>query len=82
MDPTRAFQERQTRRLFFKNGGLAAGKIALATLLGPGMLRSLAATNTARAHPPLAGLPHFTPKARRLIYLFMNRHPAGSTLGR
>ena len=29
-----------------------------------------------KAHPALPGLPHFAPKARRLIYLFMNGAPS------
>jgi hypothetical protein len=76
MDPLNTFLQRQTRRLFFKRTGLAAGRIALASLLGPGLLRAAASTATDRAHPPLPGLPHFAPKARRMIYLFMNGAPS------
>jgi hypothetical protein len=35
-----------------------------------------AGAQPARAHPPLLGLPHFRPRARRLIYLFMNGAPS------
>ena len=76
MQPLNEFHQRQTRRLFFKNTGLAAGRIALATMLGPGVLRAAANVRQQRAHPTLAGLPHFAPKARRLIYLFMNGAPS------
>src|SRR5213594_1580417 len=76
MDPLEHFIVRQTRRTFFKNTGLAAGRIALASLMFPGLFRAAAGTRQGRAHPPLPGLPHFAPKARRLIYLFMNGAPS------
>jgi hypothetical protein len=76
MQPLNEFCERQSRRLFFKNTGLAAGRIALAAMLGPGVLRAAAGLRQPRAHPPLPSLPHFAPKARRLIYLFMNGAPS------
>ena len=66
-----------TRRAFFKNTGLAAGRIALASLMFPDLFRANAAPAwPTRSHPGLAGLPHFAPKARRLIYLFMNGAPS------
>ena len=52
------------------------GRIALASLLFPELLRAAAQAPAARAHPALPGLPHFAPKARRLIYLFMNGAPS------
>jgi hypothetical protein len=63
------------RRHFFKSAGLAAGRIALAGLMFPEMLRA-APQAAARAHPALPGLPHYAPKAKRLIYLFMNGGPS------
>src|SRR5205814_5627084 len=71
------FRQQQTRRVFFKNTGLAAGRIALASLMFPELFRANANTTKAtHAHPGLPGLPHFPPKARRLIYLFMNGAPS------
>src|SRR5216684_3902111 len=71
------FMQGQTRRAFFKNTGLAAGRIALASLMFPDLFRASAASvRPARGHPALPGLPHFAPKARRLIYLFMNGAPS------
>ncbi len=64
------------RRMFLANAGISAGRIALAALLGQAALSAAAAPKRARAHPSLAGLPHFAPKARRLIYLFMNGAPS------
>jgi len=65
-----------TRRAFFKSTGLAAGRIALASIMFPDLFRATGAPVKARAHPPLPGLPHFAPKARHLIYLFMNGAPS------
>src|SRR5215468_2007964 len=77
MDPTKEFWQHQTRRAFFKTTGLGAGRIALASLMFPDLFRAAAApARPSRAHPPLPGLPHFAPKARRLIYLFMNGAPS------
>ena len=69
------FWQQQTRRAFFKSTGLAAGKIALASMLWPALARA-AESAAGRPHPALPGLPHFAPKARRLIYLFMNGAPS------
>ncbi len=67
----------QTRRAFFKTSGLAAGRIALGSLLFPDLFhQALAQERPARTHPTLPGLPHFAPKARHLIYLFMNGAPS------
>ncbi|MCI0462045.1 MAG: DUF1501 domain-containing protein [Gemmataceae bacterium] len=71
MDPVQEHQLAITRRHFFKQGALGLGTAALASLLPDRLL----------ADPPqpaggLPGLPHFPPKARRAIYLFMNGGPA------
>ena len=77
MNPTQLFWQHQTRRAFFKTTGLAAGRIALASLMFPELFRRASAAPVGgRAHPALPGLPHFAPKARRLIYLFMNGAPS------
>ena len=65
-----------SRRHFFKTTGLAAGRVALAGLMFPEMLRAASQPTPVKAHPALAGLPHFAPKAKRLIYLFMNGGPS------
>ena len=79
MNPLFAHDLLQTRRQFFGNTGLRLGGLALAGLVG----RANAATGAnagvahlARVHPPLAGFPHFAPKAKRLIYLHMNGGPS------
>jgi len=75
MNPVADFYRQQSRRAFLSNTGIAAGRMALATLLFPDWLKA-AAPKPGCAHPPLPGLPHFAPRARRLIYLFMNGAPS------
>src|SRR5512133_855511 len=75
-DWLREMMTRQNRRAFLANAGLSAGRIALAAMLAPEVLRAASGATRQRAHPPLMGLPHFAPKARRLIYLFMNGAPS------
>src|SRR5581483_3677459 len=58
-----------TRRHFFKQGALGLGGAALASLL-PGRAPA------APAGGGLPGLPHFAPKAKRAIYLFMSEGPS------
>jgi uncharacterized protein (DUF1501 family) len=61
-----------TRRWFFKQCGVGVGAIALAELLG-----ATVASAAATAADPLAPKrPHFTPKAKRVIYLFMAGGPS------
>jgi hypothetical protein len=57
-----------TRRLFFGRAATGLGLPALATLLG----RDL----PAKAQRGLHNLPHFAPKAKRVIYLFMSGGPS------
>src|SRR3974390_1031143 len=78
MSPSEKFWKQQTRRAFFKTTGLGAGRIALASLMFPDLFRSASAapTRSPKTHPALPGLPHFAPKAKRLIYLFMNGGPS------
>jgi hypothetical protein len=61
-----------TRRHFFGRGALGLGTAALASLLPQ---RSSAAEATSPTGG-LPGLPHFAPKAKRAIYLFMNGGPS------
>src|SRR3982751_1061020 len=69
MDPIHDRLQSITRRHFFRQGALGLGGAALASLLPN---RSNAATATGG----LPGLPHFAPKAKRAIYLFMNEGPS------
>jgi hypothetical protein len=61
-----------TRRHFFRQGALGLGGAALASLL-PGRAP---AADEAQKVGGLPGLPHFAPKAKRAIYLFMSEGPS------
>ena len=77
MNPAFEFLRQQTRRQFFNGAGLALGGVALG-LLGRRAHAAPPGGNPldARVHPPLAGYPHFAPKAKRIIYLHMNGGPS------
>ncbi|HEY7154840.1 MAG TPA: DUF1501 domain-containing protein [Gemmataceae bacterium] len=69
MNPMHEHIQTLTRRHFFGRAALGLGTAALATLTTQ---RAGAATATGG----LADLPHFAPKAKRAIYLFMNGGPS------
>src|SRR5258708_17170066 len=58
------------RRHFLGKMGLGLGSVALGSLLIPNLFNGEDDTQL----PP--GLPHFAPKARRIIYLFQNGAPS------
>jgi hypothetical protein len=67
-----------TRRHFFGQGALGLGTAALASLMGE---QSRGATTDSKFAQPdrvggLPSLPHFAPKAKRAIYLFMAGAPS------
>ena len=65
-DPTTEQRLLMTRRHFFGTGATGIGAAALASLLGKDL----------RADTALPGLPHFKPKAKRIIYLFQHGAPS------
>ena len=62
----------RTRRHFFRECGVGVGRIALASLLAD----SLPATPRANVNPLAPRKPHFAPKAKSVIYLFMAGAPS------
>src|SRR5262245_15476002 len=58
----------QSRRQFFGRSALGIGTAALASLLGD--------RASAKSVGGLPALPHFAPKAKRVIYLFQNGGPS------
>ena len=60
------------RRHFLKKVGLGIGGIALASILDPLKLFSKETLNS----PSEMNLPHFAPKAKRIIYLFQSGGPS------
>lgn len=72
MDPILEHRLLLTRRHFFGRMAQGIGTAALASLLNPGLFQSLA--SELQSGP--ARKPHFQPKAKRVIYLFMAGGPA------
>ncbi len=74
MDPRLEQQLLLNRRHFFARGATGLGIAALATLLQEGAARAAASPRTASGGLP--GLPHFAPRAKRVIYLFQSGAPS------
>ncbi len=71
------FQEKAkflTRRQFFGRTATGIGTAALASLLNPALFGAL--TEPARSGLGVLGHPHFAPRAKRVIYLFMSGGPS------
>jgi len=78
IDPIEESQRLQTRRQFLgKGAGYGLGVAALASLLESGSAQGASsALPRSGINEGLAGLPHFTPKAKRVIYLFQSGAPS------
>lgn len=72
MNPILEHQAEITRRHFFSKMSLGIGTLALGSLLNP---KLLAASKSQQSNTGLP-LPHFAPKAKRIIYLFQNGAPS------
>src|SRR5215471_7690968 len=59
-----------TRRWFFRQCGVGLGSIALSSLLAPE--NASGATASAVTNPLAPKQPHFKPRAKRVIFLFMS----------
>ncbi len=77
MEPFVEQQRHLTRRAFFGRPAGGVGTAALAWLLARDGLayETPSAPSGGRTMPGLPGLPHFAPKAKRVIYLFQNGAP-------
>lgn len=75
MNPLREFELGMTRRHFFGRAAAGIGVAALGSLLNPKLFSASAAEALAGA-AGTALKPHFTPKAKRVIYLFMAGGPS------
>lgn len=73
MTPENRFRLNHTRRHFLTRAGLGIGSIALGSLLAPKLFKG---GDDAEMDPATLGLPHFAPKAKRVIYLFQNGAPS------
>jgi uncharacterized protein (DUF1501 family) len=69
-----------TRRHFFGQCGVGVGKIALASLLAESLARGAGAAqpaaNPLAANPLVPKPPHYAPRAKRVIHLFMAGAPS------
>src|SRR5204863_2614098 len=65
----------QTRRQFFRDCALGLGSLGLLSLLDQRALAQPPAS-AARADPMSPRPPHFAPRAKNIIYLFMNGAPS------
>src|SRR3954451_9137071 len=78
MDPLLESRLALTRRHFFGRTAVGLGSSVLATLLGTESTR--AADETPNRDGGLRPLPHFPPRAKRVIYLFQAGAPSQSDL--
>lgn len=62
---------RIARRWFFRDCGVGLGAVALGELLGAGSAKA-----NVKLDPMAAKTPHFVPKAKRVVYLFMAGAPS------
>ncbi|MCH7904767.1 MAG: DUF1501 domain-containing protein [Armatimonadetes bacterium] len=80
MDPIRESELLMTRRQLFGRTVCGVGTAALASLLsadiGLPSLGSMALGQDPQRYGGLDGVPHFAPKAKRVIYLFMSGAPS------
>jgi hypothetical protein len=72
MNPIQENLDAMTRRHFFGRSAVGLGTAALASLI-PSPVQAAAGTSPTGGLPDL---PHFAPKAKRAIYLFMNGGPS------
>ena len=77
MDPRLEKSLLMTRRHFFGLGSTGIGVAALANLLNRDLHAAAGPPTTGKsATGGLPGLPHFAPKAKRIIYLFQSGAPS------
>ena len=74
MNPT--FSLEVTRRHFFRDCGVGLGKIALSGLLTEAFAAAPPVPRGAYATPLAPRKPHFAPKVKRVIHLFMAGAPS------
>ncbi len=77
MNPIDEYHQHITRRSLFGRAAMGLGGAALASLMSGG---KTFADETPKSFGGLPGLPHFAPKAKRAIYLFMAGGPCQQDL--
>ena len=66
----------QTRRHFFGRAASGIGTAALASLLSPQLFAAEKGADESKTVPGILDKPHFKPRAKRVIYLFMSGAPS------
>ena len=74
MNPCREAALVETRRHFFSRTATGIGTAALASLVKPELFA--ANSHEQERIGGIPGVPHFAPKAKRVIYLFMSGAPS------
>jgi hypothetical protein len=69
-----ALQDALNRRVFLSDSSKVMGAAALSAMLHSD--RDVSAADASVAHAGLSGVPHFAPKAKRIIYLFQSGAPS------
>jgi len=72
--PIHQAQQLETRRQFFGRSSCGIGTLALASLLNQNLFGNDSADSA--TYGGLSGLPHFAPKAKRVIYLLQSGAPS------
>ncbi len=72
MDPLAELQQALSRRGFLGRAAGGVGGMALAWLLGSDRAIAETPADAGSATGGLSGLPHFAPRAKRVIYLFQS----------
>jgi hypothetical protein len=75
-EEVRRISQKIQRRNFLKKTSLGLGALALSGLMGQNDLLASTKMQLHSASGGLQGLPHFAPKAKRVIYLFMSGGPS------
>ena len=76
MDPRQEYPSLLTRRHFFGLNAAGLGTAALGSLLGRDLPAATTASGGTKPFPALPGIPHFAPKAKRVIWLFQSGGPS------
>jgi len=76
LNPLREHDLLMTRRHFFGKCAAGIGGAALASLLTPQAFAEIAAGQAPHTGQGVLGGPHFAPRAKRVIYLFMSGGPS------
>ena len=76
MEELKRLQQQIDRREFLTKTSLGLGVMALNSLLGNSSMLQNTAPALSNGIGGLPGFPHFQPKAKRIVYLFMSGGPS------